>query len=1400
MNVGSAPLPEASGPGEEVCASVSRRSVYQTSESSSTHGRRSSRSRRYRRASGEASVARRRPRRTGGGVQAPYSTHVCRFPPYCPPSAAMLDPFPNARINSLCVVGLSTIVTAHRTGVRLYRERRLPGLAASAVQHASAQTSALSTGASRCPSNATEPAASPAAMPQGTCPATGVFELIETRHAFQVRDSYLCAAMQPVLVDGAVYLSKWSRYFCVASGSDRVVHSVSVMSSGAHFCLNHTRHQTNKVVCMQCTQLALESYQPLSLSPVVVSVDEVGAIVFFDVEREAAVVLEKAPLWYRQTDVRPREEATPADSRGLANYSGERAARADKQHGQVPLQQQSLTPEEEDHVLSTMEKSAMSERTLYHLEHGIATRVALIGPCLELCNHCHNAFSRSTLPSRGYKLVSLYLCSRARDVPDEATSPEEVRGSRAAEINAVLLRVLWGPRRAFVLEEVRLLHEVVPADVCDAGIAMNARPYQVGIPVTLLLARPGLELWRLCGCTGDLIETRRLYAANGDGGPGDRRCASEFFLHWVPLGRHRLVVEQRVDSEEERSWFCTAAVTSNDAVLLLGSAPMPVGRNPVEVAGVDAASHSGDPGAVATKTEPAAEAFKDVDLEAWLDDVNAASRSSSSPAAEGGPTAAATAEAAELSAGTSAARGGNGDSNGVCGTRRPVTYPYTVLMELYAPQRSSGSGSTPDSTAPVSAAVLSVLPDWTANRLLLFIADNEVLLSVPLPFLDCVGTLNDAKQQDADSREGCRAATGVAAVTNAVDRTLSSHAVAQTDHAAPEEVGDGGLSQYLREATSKAVATASGEWLSSMQRWTPTVSPYFSHFEPAGGTANEVAPLHHQPPEEALAPSADGSTRAPLSDAATATSAAASGGRRDSYRLFSLTRPLVAALFHLSGGDEAPALPTTAKAPLTEGVASLASDAKAVGVALSVPPVQQPSTGAIGSPTPCLFPLAASVVGQRSGTWRHGPRRGSSRESGRADSSRHRRTRRSPRMSTEAPASSAAAAHTVTIEDGAAAQASYISTQMALLREQAETRSGSRASENGSNAGESHSAQEPASTVSEWQYALRHVAEVGEPLGRNALLYAWEDGHNELYIRFTVEQDNLRQREIAAEGGTHSGASSPERESGGVSPDAAKRSLRPARPSLALGRPADAADGVHSIGFLSQYSAIVHGRLASGAHDGRRFNFSGFFRTLQVPQHVLDAQERDKCWLELEDLRLRQARDLVGLQPYDVVTIYQNQERAASKGAEWRLHATFPYDDAEDGHAVDLQQLNRDASGDAAVSAAPEWRWADASEVKAWAEDHHLARSPTSRVKSLLKELKDWEVGPWMYATRWPSREEEVRGSHGFQWSPSESSEHICRRRRLTRLRINIAELKRQAELMASHEHELEVLRETLGL
>lgn len=1437
-------------------------------------------------------------RRANGNAHKQYAAHVCRYPPFRPPSAAVLDPVPNLRINSLCAVGLSTLVTVHRTGVRLYRERQL-------ISPSAASPAASVNGAATALSYLTGWPISDAAAPSQPAPtrgaasasaaaaATGVFELTEARHEFQVRESYLCAAMQPVLVNGAVLLSKWSRYFAVASGSDRVVHGVSVMSSGAHFCLNHTEHQTNKVVCLQCTHVALEPFHPLSLTPAVVSVDEVGGVVLFDVEREAAAKLEQAPLWYRQRDARLAAQGPPLQTTAPP-----------APHPQTSLLEQHLTPEEEDHVLDAMEKASTGERVAYHLEHGVATRVALVGPCLELCNRCHNAFSRPTSDSRGYKLVSLYLCSRARDVPAAEAAPSAVAqtGSSgvpegvggAAELNVVLLRVLWGPRRAFVMEEVRLVHEVAPTDVCDVGVAMSARPYQVGVPMTLHLARPALELWRLCGCTGELLETRRLYPRAEDGRGAvrraARRAAADFFVHWVPLGRHRLAVEGGSDEggAAPLSWFCTAAVTDDDTVLLLGSAPQPARslrareKASAVVAAAPALPHvaarspTGEDIASAASAAP----FTDANLEAWLDDISTpGSRCSSPGPARSGSTSRATRSANNSSAVAAAAAAATpadeeGTQTGCAPEEMPAgltavltpppaaSAPYTVLMELYAAHRADGSRNL-DGASPAATGVRAVLPDWTANRLLLFTTDQEALLSVPLPFPERIGTVTDLKsategmgrvggRQDA-SRAPDPAAAVPATVTQGFNKAVA--APMPTDAAESAQATHQASQPRWWGPTSRAASSESHGWASAIPHWPSSAASYLSYFDTTGGAgapkATPNGPLPCLQAPETARPSAS----KPPSPAPAPPPPAPSA-----FRHFSITRPLMAAVFYVTGEDAEEPLPPRPRLPAPspslpqEGTVAASSAVACTAPEAPMPAPRSDASDALATPPAGSSPRAGSAAERRSGSAtasvalavpirvassaphgeaetgsaseggsrasshrrrsRHHHHRRSDSAAGAASrdgspsrsesggavaSSRQRRTGRLPRavsnIAVEAAAPGPGAAHTEGIAEAgaeaAAVRASYLATQMALLR-------GDMQQQQPAGRGAGGGAPQP-------HFALRHLVEVGEPLERNTLVYSWRDVHNDLYIDFSAALDELRQREEAAEeeddGGTQrrrSGSLSARTQDGAVSPGSTRRGRRSARrPRLVLHRPADVEAGVHSMGFFPHYNAVVARRVATASY-GTCFDFSSYFQSMQVPQHVLDVQERDKCRLELEDLRLQQAKDLASVCPFEQMAIFQNEERASGREAGWRLHATFPYDDASDGHLVDIVQLNRTAGSSAA--AAPEYRWADAAEAKAWAEEHGTAHGSAPRVKSLVKELKDWEFSSWGYATRWPTPEEEKGGVDAFVWSSVEQPEHLCRRRRLHRLRVHVAELRRQTELMAAHQRELNGLREELGL
>nr|ACS87885.1 conserved hypothetical protein [Angomonas deanei] len=1492
------------------------------SASTASSGSRSSKSGRSKR--GGSSVARRRVRRVLDNTQKHYAPHICRFSPYRPPSAAVLDPFPNLRINSLCMAGLSSLVTVHRSGLRLYRERHLgipaAGSGGSNYSNGNALTSFPAASVHGLPAQRTPTSSTVPVLP-GVSTASGVFELLETRTDFQVRESYLCTSMQPVLIDDAVLVSKWSRYFCVASGSDRVVHSVSVMSSGAHFCLHHEKHQGNKVVCLHCTQMATEPFHPTSLRPAVVSVDEVGGVVLFDVEREVAVVLEKAPLWFRQSTGAEWKDTKTTTATEVTDDTA--AAAADNTAGDTkatpPPQQQTsllahhLSPDEEDHVVDAMEKVPLKERSPYHLEHGVATRVTLVGPCLELCNHCHNAFM-SLHASRGYTLISLYICSRAQDLPTTAPADGSSPNTAAAELNVTLLRVLWGPRRAFVLEEVQLVREAAPTDVCEAGVATAARPYQVALPMTVLLARPALQLWQLCACTGEHLDTRSLYQTSaltkksvrrGGYGGGQPRAASEFVIHWVPLGRHQLTVVQD-DRAGPQSWFCIAAVTDDDTVLLLGRDPQSL-RTPSPFTNVVVSDATIAP---LRATEAEAEKFRDADLEGWLDDLHTSPAPSPVPEmrakdVSSADTPAIVVESVAPPAATPAVVAGGGSA-------ASASTPYTVLMVLYSPRGHSLGKANGDAAAPsVAAGVLSIMPDLRDNRLLLFMADEEALLSVPLPFAGAMPTVTD-KDQPGDSidvRSGGTVLRGGSSSPSAVAGAVAAAAGADEQNssaAAAGGGGGGGYSQYLWGATSKAVTAASQGWSTSMQRWAPSTTSYFSF---SGSPVTSSAPVQSlsgntQPTQQQTPPCSSSPPQQPQQKNAMVESPPPTSGEvpavrppsvqqapvaastvADSFRSFSIARPLMAAVFHFTGEDQEPPAaaavgPTTtpqkvcADEPHHAPPPQRQQQQKAVEEGkehLSLPTAASLRKSPMPAPAVSVVPLpsnehsfhsadvrssseastartAASLavpirVARSSTRERSGSRALSSAGSQHSEhqrrshhqhhnrhprshfhssqsapslpeddttatvslsvyegahggsKSRRRRDRQSVASSEASPSPPSSLPHTVTLEDGSAAaaaiRASYMESQMQLLMQEADL-----VPELGGN-GDRNSAtaatEEPACrcrTFEEAQYELRRLVDVEEPLERNMIQYSWKDGHNDLYIRLSVEQDSLDQAEQQQQQ-QQRGSRRPVEFS--TSHDAPLR--------LVTNTSADVADGVHSVGFLSTYHSVVAWR-AETASYGNCFAFADYFRTLQVPQHVLDVQERDKCRLELEDLRLQQAKDMTAVHPYELMSVCQNEERRSSEDA-WKLHATFPFDDERDGRVVDLHWLNRTA-GSTAASPTPEWRWATEREVRLWAEEEGSAQSRTKRVQSLVRELKDWTVGPWEYAERWPSREESSgkSGTAGlaFKWSPAEAAVHRCRRRRLTRLRVNVPELRRQTDLTDAHIRELGALRDELGL
>lgn len=182
--------------------------------------------------------------------------------------------------------------------------------------------------------------------------------------------------------------------------------------------------------------------------------------------------------------------------------------------------------------------------------------------------------------------------------------------------------------------------------------------------------------------------------------------------------------------------------------------------------------------------------------------------------------------------------------------------------------------------------------------------------------------------------------------------------------------------------------------------------------------------------------------------------------------------------------------------------------------------------------------------------------------------------------------------------------------------------------------------------------------------------------------------------------------------------------------------------------------------------------------------------------------------DMKKLQEVETVVVYENEERRMDRHGRlrWMPHETFPFDD-EGGNVVDIATLNLTVALPKAAAITPGAVVAAAGMLTSstpsgwrWANDTTDAHAPRyGAFKMHRRELQSWQAGKWMYAERWPSREEEQQGT--FQWSSTAGAGVAnVRRRRLSRNRINIAiEAAREARHQ-EYLKKLEQLRMELGL
>ncbi|KEG12608.1 hypothetical protein DQ04_01581050 [Trypanosoma grayi] len=669
----------------------------------------SSRSRRSRSRRGNSSSRSSRPDSPGGGAASTrkchrgknYDSHVPVFPNLQCPANIVLEPFPNRRVRSICTAA-GLLITAHRNGIRVYRQRYLDPAAIT---------------------NTYSPTVKDGGHDEKngdgyTDVRTGLWEAVECRDNFQLQDAYLCVSAESVFSRGRVLPLKWNRYVAAACGTDRTRFSVCVLSTAAHFVLHHELHAKNKVVALTFALVAMGANSGnRHFQPFVVSVDEVGEVVIFDVERDRAVRL-TAPVASVDT---PTADMQLDDSRGDLPHSTfcRTSSKRSNTGNDRCFNSRTERPVPCGSYNSGGASGAGGATHTYRLEDGLASNVCLVGPCQVLCKHCNGNENSSTSP--GTLLLSLFISSRAHG-PDGQ-----------AELHVQQLRVLWSftPLRAVVLSETPIVRECAPEDVCDLGTAMLRVPVHEELPPSVMIGRPRLRFWSLSGCSGKLVQLHRVYRDTDGSGKG-ARTLREHFVRAVPLGRHVLV------QDTSTSWFCIAALTDDDVILLLGQEPRPVKDG--------ASSLLEEKSATASAVETSERQV----LEAWLDEVE-------DPVKEGPPPPdSPTPERHQKGEETEQHQQGHKEESPqrvqqeqqqdaeciVNGAPLPVSPPltfmdpnrdYTVLMTLTnpgavaAPDIASGTKPIPPTRQLVS------LPQ--SNELLFTMGGTDLIYSIKLPFV-----------------------------------------------------------------------------------------------------------------------------------------------------------------------------------------------------------------------------------------------------------------------------------------------------------------------------------------------------------------------------------------------------------------------------------------------------------------------------------------------------------------------------------------------------------------------------------------------------------------------------------------------------------------------------------------
>lgn len=220
-------------------------------------------------------------------------------------------------------------------------------------------------------------------------------------------------------------------------------------------------------------------------------------------------------------------------------------------------------------------------------------------------------------------------------------------------------------------------------------------------------------------------------------------------------------------------------------------------------------------------------------------------------------------------------------------------------------------------------------------------------------------------------------------------------------------------------------------------------------------------------------------------------------------------------------------------------------------------------------------------------------------------------------------------------------------------------------------------------------------------------------------------------------------------------------------------------------------------------------------RTISVPFHILALQERDRLSFEVQDLVLRHREELKAFRdPYERVVFFEFQERKIMSRKEgelrdpplsllstpeastnWKRHPRTPFLHPE-GQSVSLEQWQKYADG---CSKQSEWVWSVEELSPAENQPPRFCQVEKRKRITIAIDLLGWSLGPWMYDTSKVECDFSTMMSKEL-WSPRETESCTRRFRKIDRIRIHRSSYRKLEEKRRSQAEELRALRAVLSL